>query len=139
MTKIITEKDFKEGDIVFITMAGQDWMNRNVTGSGIPVSGRLGVIHEKISWKSKKGRELLKKRIDSKEWDPQEAEDRKFVLRIYFPELKVDEREGMVSIENLPLYHNSVEDKKVPLFLPYYDSMIVDMFSKNRKYELEGK
>jgi hypothetical protein len=108
------EKDFKEGDVVFITIKGHTWLHETKASFNIPVSGRLAKISKIINWNTKDGKALLKQRIASGKWKESELKSRRFVLDIYYPELTMEGYDPGVKVpEVMSLY---TDDDQQPLF-----------------------
>lgn len=110
-------KNFKEGDLVFITSAGQHFLGRNKAAFNINVSGRLAKVLEIYDWKSDRGKEILsrRKKEHPEVWADKKSKDYKYVITIFYPELSKDNIEGLAVPELFTEFHPHAEGK-VPLF-----------------------
>jgi hypothetical protein len=139
------EEEFKEGDVVYLTPAAQDFLSRNRGDKfNINVVGRLSYIWEIYDWNTNKGKKILKDRIKSDKekgtntWDKLGSEKFKYVIITEYPELKKEgDPQGLSMAEIFSLYHPMSEDKKIPLFRKYPKDMLKGAFFLNKDFELK--
>jgi hypothetical protein len=134
--------EFKEGDIVYLTPAAQDYLSRNRgTQFTINVIGRLGYILEIYDWNTKKGKEILEKRKSNPKWDKLPGLEFKYVIVTNFPELKKDEAspQGMTIPDLFPEFHPMADGKKIPLFRKWATDLLSATFAFNEEMTLTEK
>ena len=133
---------YKKGDMVYLTVAAQDFLARNRGDSfNINVVGRLGYISEVYDWDSARGKDILKKRESaSKTWSKLKSRDFKYVVVVLYPELKVPDQEhqGMAIPEILCEFHPMAKDK-IPLFRKWPKDLIQSGFFMNQEMKLIDK
>lgn len=133
---------YKKGDLVYLTVAAQDFLARNRGDSfNINVVGRLGYISEVYDWNSTRGKDILKKReAASKTWSKLKSRDFKYVVVVLYPELKVpnQEQQGMAIPEILCEFHPMAKDK-IPLFRKWPKDLIQSGFFMNQEMKLIDK
>lgn len=135
-----TVEEFKAGDVVFLTMAGHDYVARNKKDFNIPTSGRIAKILEVIDWKSARGKKLLAERKKLPMWSNKNVVDFKYVLLIYYPELSTEEADGIALPELFPLYHPMADkDKKIALFEKWNKELLTSIFTESSLYKLTVK
>lgn len=132
--------EYKAGDVVFLTMAGHDYVSRNKKDFNIPTSGRIAKILEVIDWKSARGKKLLAERKKLPMWSNKNVVDYKYVLMIYYPDLSTDEADGIALPELFPQYHPMADkDKKIALFEKWNQGLITSIFTESSLYKLTVK
>lgn len=131
---------FMTGDVVFLTMAGHDFLSRNKKEFNIPTSGRIARILEILDWKSERGKKILADRKKLPMWANKNAQDYKYVLMIYYPDLSNDESDGIALPEIFPQYH-PLADKNtpIPLFEKWNKDLITSVFAESTQYKLTIK
>lgn len=130
---------FKVGDLVYITLAGQDFLSRNRDAqSNVQVNGRMAKILEIYDWKTARGRKILADRKKSHfTWSKLKSKDFKFVLCIYGPELKHPDTGSMgVMVPEIFTEFHPTAEGKIKLFDKWNDDMFLDMFAQNEDYKV---
>jgi hypothetical protein len=131
------QNTFVEGDIVYLTQAGHDWISRSNPGFNIPISGRAGKVIKVFNWRTKEGKALLEERRNSGKWNEHRPEDFKYVVAIYYPELVMEgHAQGVKAPEVLPLYAPGAE-KKTPLFQKWNPDLWKDLLSSSQEFSVE--
>jgi hypothetical protein len=142
MNKPTTEPltDYKAGDVVFLTMAGHDYVARNKKDFNIPTSGRIAKILEVIDWKSARGKKLLAERKKLPMWANKNVVDFKYVLMIYYPDLSTEEADGIALPELFPQYHPMADkNKKIALFEKWNKELLTSIFTESSLYKITVK
>ena len=132
----VNSTPLKVGDVVYITMAGQDFIARNKPDFSVNIAGRLARIHDIYDWKTPRGKSLLAERAKSPKWVNLKSEDYKYVLVIYYPDLKKDDVLGISIAELFPEHHPLQEEPKIPLFRKWDESLLMDAFSASSDLHL---
>lgn len=134
-----TNEIFEEGDVVYLTKAGHDWISRTNPGFSIPLSGRIGKVEKVLDWTSKEGKLVLKSRVASGKWDKYKSEDFKYIVAIYYPELIMDgHAPGVKAPEVLP-YRHPTEEKNPPLFQKWNPDLWKDILRTSKPFSIEEK
>lgn len=132
--------EYKAGDVVFLTMAGHDYVSRNKKDFNIPTSGRIAKIIEVLDWKSARGKKLLAERKKLPAWSNKNVVDYKYVLMIYYPDLSTEEADGIALPELFPQYHPMADkDKNVALFEKWNQGLLTSIFTESSLYKLTVK
>ena len=135
-----TLEEFKVGDVVFLTMAGHDYLARNKKDFTVPTSGRIAKILEIMDWGSEKGKGILAERKKTPYWTTKNSIDYKYLLLIYYPELSTDGADGIAIPEMFPLYHPLADkEKKVLLFEKWDMKLLKSIFTESSTYKLTVK
>jgi hypothetical protein len=118
--KPFVNTDISEGDLVFITTAGHEWLTRKdkFRRGGMVLAGRAAKVLTVYDWETEHGKAILEKREATEKWVGLESRDFRYVLLLMFPEIPSDGRQGIALPEVLPLMMPR-EDKPTPLFAKY--------------------
>lgn len=131
-------EEINVGDMVFITMAGHDFLSRNRKELKIPVSGRFAKVTEVYDWGTPLGKQVLSDRKKVLAWGTKVSEDYKYVLSIYYPELEAQSHKGICVPELFPKYHpNTPEKGTLLLFEKLSPVFVKDMFEGANKYSVK--
>lgn len=111
------DENIKPGDLVFLTTAFENYIREKHPKTGIPLVNRLAKVEEIIDWNSEKGKKIKEVREKSGKWKDLSIEDSKYILSIYYHDLKgrkgqygVVER-GVSMFKNHPKTGNSFFEK----------------------------
>lgn len=80
--------EFKPGDLIFLTRNYNEYFHSKKRVSDIVLTNRLAKIEEIIDWNSDKGKKIKAARIESGKWADLSLEDCRYLISIYYPELK---------------------------------------------------
>ena len=118
------QSKFKVGDLVFFTRAAELWMRETRPTSPVGfITGKLARVAEVIDWESERGRTIKASRDKLEKWSTiPNADDYRFVLDIFFPEMPSGEEQGafgLVLPDVVPEFFSNVEGSEdpLPLFL----------------------
>ena len=104
----MTDKEYS-GKLVFLTVHVDKWLREVNPEFNIPMANRLAKIVKIFDWKSAEGKIVLNQRKKFGKWDTLDPRAFKFVLKIYLPELIVEnskeEKKSSTAIEILPRYY----------------------------------
>lgn len=131
---------FEKGDIVFITMAGQDFLSRNRGDEfNINVYGRLARIDKVYDWDTPEGEKILEGRAKHFTWSKLDKEQFKYVVHIFCPDLNDPSSgsRGVLFPEIMAEYHPIAKDMRMMEKWP--GSFLVHAFSDNRDFKLVEK
>ena len=95
------------GKFVYLTPHLEHWLKEINPKLNISLAGRTARVIKVFDWDTEEGRILLKARKDTGKWEKQDPKDFKFVLRVYYPELKKKddpEKIGVAVEEVVPRY-----------------------------------
>lgn len=95
------DKDYK-GRLVYLTVHLDAWLRRVNFKFNIPMVNRLAKVIKVFDWDTEEGKLLLAEREKTGKWVDLESKDFKFVLKIYYPELKNGDKTGMCVEELMP-------------------------------------
>lgn len=133
---------YREGDIVYVTLAGQDYLARNRSQEfNISVYGRLAKILEIYDWESERGKGILEERKKHFTWSKLKSEDFKYVLLIFAPELLAPDdksKKGIAFPELFAEFH-PMQEKKVPMFRKWDPILLRTAFEGCADFELKEK
>jgi len=93
------------GKLVFLTSHVEVWLKQINPKFKIPMANRIAKVVKVFDWGSKEGKFLLKEREKTGKWSKLKPEDFKYVLRIYYPDLIKDKKQGFTAEEVLPQYY----------------------------------
>lgn len=92
------DKDL-EGELVYLTVHYDRWLRDVDANFNIPMANRLARVIKVFDWDTDEGKLLLAAREKTGKWNNLNPKDFKFVLQIYYPELKIKEKNGFTSEE----------------------------------------
>lgn len=99
------DKDFL-GKLVYLTVHVERWLKELNSNFNVPMANRLAKVVKVFDWETEEGKLLLKAREQTGKWNNTmyNSKEFKFVLKIYYPELIVKNRnKGFFAIEVFPL------------------------------------
>lgn len=91
--------------LVFLTVHTDIWFREINPQFNIPMVNRIAKIIKIFDWETEEGKLLLSERKKLEKWGNLDSEDFKYVLKIYFPELKYKGKIGFRVEEVLPRYY----------------------------------
>lgn len=111
--------DIKPGDLVFLTSAFENYMYEKYPKITIPFVNRLAKVEEIIDWESEKGKKIKKAREMSGKWKNLSIEENKYILSIYYHDLKGKKGESGIVERGVSMFRfhpktNHVFFEKVP-------------------------
>jgi len=101
------------GRLVYFTIHADVWFRELNPKFNVPMANRLAKVVKVFDWESDEGRLLLSERLKTGKWVKLDPKAFKFVLKIYCPELKIKDRQGLTTEEVLPKMYPGTE---LPLF-----------------------
>lgn len=131
---------YREGDLVYLTMAGQDFLSRNKGETfNISLHGRLGRIVEIYDWGTDKGKKILEGRKKHFTWSKLDSKAFKYVILIYCPDLVSPQGVKGVAFPELFAEFHPVADGDVPMFEKWNEKFLIDAFSNSSNFKLNYK
>jgi len=131
-------EEIKPGDLVFLTMAFEEYMCRRNPHLTIPIANRLAKVEDIIDWESDKGKMIKSMRVKSGKWDGLPIEDSKYILSIYYHELVGRNGKKGVAERGVPMF-GSHPETKAPFFQKVPDWVFKEIMKKCESFEVELK
>jgi hypothetical protein len=97
------------GRLVYLTFHSDVWFRDINPKFNIPMVNRIAKIIKVFDWDTTEGRLLLAEREKTGKWGKLDPRAFKFVLKIYCPELKLKNKEGIITEEILPIKYPGTE------------------------------
>lgn len=125
MNEIKKDSDYR-GRLVILTSNLENWLKQLNSDFNVPMTNRLAKVVKVFDWSSREGKALLEARNGKYggKWKNLNAKDFKFVLKIYYPELRMKRTNEVTAEEVLPLYYPGT---KGLMFIPLPEWMWDDM------------
>jgi hypothetical protein len=98
------EEDLR-GRLVYLTVHTDIWFREINPQFNIPMVNRTAKVIKIFDWETEEGKLLLSERKKLKKWGNLDSEDFRYVLKVYFPELKYRGKMGLTVEEVLPRYY----------------------------------
>jgi hypothetical protein len=99
-----------EGKLVYLTVHYDKWLREVNSDFNIPMANRLARIIKVFDWDSEEGLLLHKARTSTNKWGNFNPKDFKFVLKVYCPELRrQDKKLGFSTEEVVPRCYPGTE------------------------------
>lgn len=102
-----------QNKLVYLTIHFHTWVKDRNPDFNIPMVCRLAKVIKIFDWETKEGKDLLSERLDNSKWKEQDAKDFKYILEIYYPDLSMGDKKGVIAPECVPLVNPLT---KGPLF-----------------------
>jgi len=90
------------GRLVYFTVHMDVWLKQSNPKFNIPMASRIAKVVKVFDWDTDEGKLLLKVREKTGKWKNLRSEDFKFVLKVYYPDLIKDKKEGITVEEVAP-------------------------------------
>lgn len=100
------DENIKPGDLVFLTIAFENYIREKHPKTGIHLVNRLAKVEEIIDWNSEKGKKIKRARELSGKWKDLPIEDSKYILSIYYHDLKGRKGESGVVERGVSMFKN---------------------------------
>ena len=97
------------GRLVFLTRSMDVWLRQVNPKFNIPMANRIAKVIKVFDWDTPEGKFLLREREKTGKWKKLEPKDFKFVLKIYYPDIIKDKKEGITVEEVVPRYYPKSE------------------------------
>lgn len=133
------EKEIKklEGRLVILTRHLESWYKELNSQFNIPIANRLAKIVKILDWDTAEGKVILAEREKNGKWTNLKSEDFRFILKIYYPELKMKDKKGIAIEELVPQFYPGTENL---MFFPMPDWMLKDLIKEERNvFKVEKK
>jgi hypothetical protein len=79
--------DLKPGDLLFLTMAFEEYFHQKHPTSTISLVNRIAKLEEIIDWTSPKGQQIKQARLASGKWKDLPLEENKYIVSIYYHDI----------------------------------------------------
>jgi hypothetical protein len=101
----LKDSDF-DGRLVYLTRYLEKWYRDLSPEFDVPMSNRLARVIKVFDWNTEEGKLVTEARRKTGKWSNKIiAEDFKFVLKIYFPELTFKDKNKVTAPEVVPRYY----------------------------------
>jgi len=97
------------GRLVYLTVHMDVWLRQVNSKFNVPMANRLAKIVKVFDWETDEGKLLLAEREKSGKWKNLNPKAFKFVLKIYYPDLKLKDKQGLTVEELVPRYYPGTE------------------------------
>ncbi len=130
------------GRLVFLTPHADLFLRESNPGfasTNIILANRIARVAKVFDWNSEEGKYLLKEREKTGKWEKLDSKAYKFVLSIFYPDLKKGKTDGVIVEEVMPQHHLKTKE---PLFLLLQDWMQKELclaVSKSRTFSVKPK
>jgi len=137
--------EIKAGDLVFLTQEYEDYVykrNPKLTvpteyrPSNVRFTNRLAKIEEIIDWNSPKGMKILELRKKSGKWINKPVEDCKYMVSVYYHDMKGRKGEQGVAVRGQPMYSRD-PDTNAPFFVKVPDWIFREIAKKCETFEIQ--
>jgi hypothetical protein len=126
-----------DGRLVILTRHLEKWYKELNSEFNVPITNRLAKIVKVFDWGSSEGKLVLKEREKTGKWEKLNPKDFKFVLKIYYPELRIGKTEKVMIEEIVPQYYPGTE---APMFMLMPDWMLNDLLrGEKSSFKVEKK
>jgi hypothetical protein len=105
--------DVKPGDLVFLTSEYDAYIKSKHPSLKIVITNRLAKVEKIIDWQSPEGKLIYKARLDSHKWDGIKITDCKYILSVYYPDIKGRNGESGTVERGLPMFMISPKSGKL--------------------------
>lgn len=128
--------DFQQGDLVFLTVAYERYMYERNPNIQISFVNRLARIEDIIDWESPRGQKIKRMRLSSGKWDGLPLEDNKYLLSIYYHDLKGRNGQNGVIESSVPSFSKHPKTGDC-LFVKVPDWIYRQLMSKCQTFDVE--
>lgn len=130
--------NIKSGDLVLLTGAFNAYFHKKHPESKLCLTNRLAKCEEIIDWGSEKGQMIKAARLKSGKWKNLPLEDNKYIISIFYHDLKGREGKKGVVERGVPMFQ--VHPKTgVPFFEKVPDWMLKEIMKKCEEFDVELK
>lgn len=109
------DEDLKPGDLLFLTRTFEKYFFEKNPKSRLSIVNRLAKLEEILDWSSEKGRIIKKARIASGKWANLPIEENRYILSIYYHDLKGRNNERGVVERGVPMFRYHPQSRE-PFF-----------------------
>lgn len=130
-------KENFEGRLVILTRHLERWYKELNSEFNVPITNRLAKVVRVFDWDSSEGKLILSERKKTGKWDNLDPKAFRFVLKIYYPELRIGRTSKVMIEEVVPQYYPGTE---APMFILMPDWMLKDLLQKEKlAFKVEKK
>lgn len=121
--------NISEGRLVILTRHLEKWYKELNSEFNVPITNRLAKVVKVFDWESPEGKLVLRERKKTGKWENINPEDFRFVLRVYYPELRIKQTKKVMIEEIVPQYYPGSE---APMFILMPDWMLKDFLREEK-------
>lgn len=104
----ILDKDLN-GRLVYLTKHLDIWLRQMNPKFNVPMANRIAKVIKVFDWDTEEGKLLLREREKTGKWKKLDPKAFKFVLKIYYPDLIKNQKDGITVEEVVPRYFPDTE------------------------------
>ena len=123
-----TKKEDKDqelgGRLVYLTRCLENWYKDLNPTFNVPIANRLAKVVKVFDWDTAEGKLLLAEREKTGKWKTLDPKLFKFVLKVYYPDLKHKKSNKIIVEEVVPRFYPGTEQE---MFSVLPDWMIIDL------------
>ena len=132
------EQELKPGDLLFITSHFDKYVREKNPKLTVSLVNRLAKLEEIIDWSSDKGRRIEQARFMSGKWKDLPMEDCKYVISIFYHDIKGRHGEMGVAERGVPMFKNNPKTGD-PFFEKVPDWIFKEILKKCETFDVELK
>lgn len=126
-----------EGRIIILTRYLEQWYKELNTDFNVPVCNRLAKIIKIFDWDSDEGKLVLSEREKTGKWDNLNSKEFKYVIKVYYPELRMNNKRKIAVTEIVPQYYPKTKNL---MFYPMPFWMLKDLNKEEKNiFEVQEK
>lgn len=118
-----------EGRLVILTKNLEQWYRDLNSEFNVPITNRLAKVVKVFDWDTPEGELLLKEREKTGKWDKLDSKEFRYVIRIYYPELRIKRTKKVAIEEVVPLYYPGTKN---PMFFPMPPWMLQELVREEK-------
>jgi len=130
--------DLKPGDLLFLTETYDKYVREKYPNLKIILTNRLAKLEGIIDWASARGKTIKEAREKSGKWDNLPIEACKYLVTIYYYDIKGRKGQSGVAERCVPLFMDHPETKK-PFFYKVPDWVYKDIINKCQNFSVHLK
>jgi len=130
--------DLQPGDLLFLTADYDKYVRGKHKDLKIILTNRLAKLEEIIDWSSPKGKIIKEAREKSGKWENLPIEECKYLITIYYHDLKGRKGQSGVTERCIPLFRTHPRTNE-PFFLKAPDWVYKDIMSKCQSFDVQLK
>ena len=130
------EDKIKAGDLLFLTEAFHNYINKKFPDSKVILANRLAKLEEIIDWNSVKGKKIKEARIKSGKWKKLPLEENKYIISVYYHDLVGRKGQKGVAERGVSMFRYDPKSGK-PFFTKVPDWIYKEIIKKCEKFRVE--
>ncbi len=132
------EEKLKPGDLLFLTPAYERYLRNKHPNLKVKMANRLAKLEDIIDWDSEKGQILKALRIKSGKWKKLPLEENKYIISIYYHDLKGKKGEPGTIERGVPMFRYHPKSKD-PFFVKIPGWIYDEIMKECESFDIELK